>query len=92
VKCLNNKKCEHFKWDCDWQYCELQEEEIDPSKCIECDPEVLKKALKRERRFRIKKIRPFFRLYDLWIGIYVDTKNRAIYIIPIPMIGIKISY
>ena len=37
-------------------------------------------------------IKPFFRWYDLWIGAYIDTRNRAIYIIPIPMVGLKISY
>lgn len=34
----------------------------------------------------------FFRWYDLWIGIYVDIKNRTIYHIPFPMIGIKYKY
>jgi len=38
------------------------------------------------------KIEPLFKWYDLWIGIYVDTKNRVIYILPLPMIGVKISY
>jgi hypothetical protein len=38
------------------------------------------------------KIKLFFRWYDLWIGAYIDKKNRAIYIIPIPTLGIKISY
>jgi hypothetical protein len=36
-------------------------------------------------------IRPFFRWYDLWIGIFIDTKNDATYIIPFPMFGIKIQ-
>lgn len=34
----------------------------------------------------------FFRWYDLWIGAYVDTKGRAIYICPIPMVGVKVSW
>ena len=38
------------------------------------------------------KVNPFFRWYDLWIGVYIDTKNKAIYLCPIPMFGIKISY
>lgn len=33
----------------------------------------------------------FFRWYDLWIGAYVDTKNKAIYICPIPCFGIKVQ-
>lgn len=36
-------------------------------------------------------IQLFFRWYDLWIGVYIDTKNRAVYICPIPMIGVKIA-
>lgn len=38
------------------------------------------------------KITPFFRWYDLWIGAYVDTKDKAIYVCPLPMVGIKIQY
>ncbi len=37
-------------------------------------------------------IRPFFRWYDLWIGVYVDVAKRAAYICPIPMFGIKVSF
>jgi len=33
-----------------------------------------------------------FRWYDLWIGIYIDRRNKYIYIFPIPMIGIRIFY
>jgi len=36
------------------------------------------------------KVKPFFRWYDLWVGVFVDTKNEAVYIIPFPMFGIKI--
>ena len=36
-------------------------------------------------------IAPFFRWYDLWVGVFIDTKNQAIYICPVPMFGIKIS-
>lgn len=34
----------------------------------------------------------FFRWYDLWVGVYIDTKNRAIYICPIPMFGVKFTW
>ncbi len=33
----------------------------------------------------------FFRWYDLWIGAYYDTKNRVLYVCPIPMFGLKIQ-
>lgn len=38
------------------------------------------------------KIRPLFAWYDLWIGLYVDTRNRRLYILPIPMFGIVIDF
>ena len=30
--------------------------------------------------------------YDLWIGAYWDRKMKALYILPIPCIGIKIWF
>lgn len=38
------------------------------------------------------KITPFFRWYDIWIGIFIDCKNSTIYFVPFPMFGLKISY
>lgn len=38
------------------------------------------------------KFQPFFRWYNLWIGAYVDTKNRAVYVCLLPMLGVKISW
>lgn len=35
---------------------------------------------------------PFFRWFDLWIGAYIDVENRAIYICPLPMVGVKIRF
>ena len=35
---------------------------------------------------------PFFRWYDIWIGAYIDAKNRTVYICPLPMIGVKIAW
>ena len=47
-----------------------------------------KEALNK-RKFHIK---PFFKWFDLWIGIYIDKKKHAVYIIPFPMFGIKIWF
>lgn len=44
-----------------------------------------------KRRLRWK-IKPFFRWYDLWVGAYIDRDNNAIYICPLPTIGIKIEW
>lgn len=38
------------------------------------------------------KIKPFFRWYDLWIGLYIDLPNRSLYFCPFPTIGLKISW
>ena len=35
------------------------------------------------------RVRPFFRWYDLWVGVYVDRANRALYFCPLPMLGVK---
>ena len=34
------------------------------------------------------KIQFLFKWYDLWVGIFYDRKNRWIYILPLPMMGI----
>lgn len=37
------------------------------------------------------KVKPFFRWYDLWIGLYIDREARAVYICPIPCFGICLT-
>jgi len=34
---------------------------------------------------------PMFRWFDIWIGIFIDTKKNITYIFPLPMIGIRIE-
>lgn len=55
--------------------------------CKNCKTEQL------ENWSRIRKvyIKPFFRWYDLWIGLYIDKPNRTLYVCPLPMIGLKIK-
>lgn len=38
------------------------------------------------------KIEPFFRWYDLWVGVYIDIDNVVLYICPLPMLGVKVSF
>lgn len=38
-----------------------------------------------------KRVKPFFRWYDLWIGAYIDVENRTAYVCPIPTIGLRID-
>jgi len=64
--------------------------------CKHCDykqqflPEMFYNYYKEHLKGRKLKVKPFFRWYDLWVGIFIDNKNDAIYIIPFPMFGIKI--
>lgn len=37
-------------------------------------------------------VRPFFRWYDLWVGAYYDRASRALYVCPLPMFGIRLSF
>lgn len=43
--------------------------------------------MKTAKRTRVS---GFFRWYDLWVGVYLDRKNRVVYICPLPTIGLKI--
>lgn len=36
-------------------------------------------------------VKPFFRWFDLWVGVFVDTEKKAVYICPVPMLGVKIQ-
>ena len=47
------------------------------------------KLYKEMVEFRIV---PIFKWFDIWIGIYIDQKERIIYFFPIPMVGFKIGY
>lgn len=37
-------------------------------------------------------VKPVFAWYDLWVGVFVDRAKRHIYVFPIPMVGLRISW
>lgn len=37
------------------------------------------------------KIKMFIAWFDIWIGMFIDKKNKTIYICPLPCIVIKIN-
>ena len=39
----------------------------------------------------VMKIRPIFKWFDFWVGLFYDTKKKRLYIFPIPMCGIYIE-
>lgn len=36
--------------------------------------------------------RLYFRWYDLWVGVYIDTERRRVYIGFLPMLGLRVSW
>ena len=38
------------------------------------------------------KIKLFFAWYDIWIGVYVDRKNKTVYICPLPCVVLSIKF
>jgi hypothetical protein len=38
------------------------------------------------------RVKFFFRWYDLWVGAYIDTGGRAVYLCPLPMVGVKLTW
>lgn len=37
-------------------------------------------------------IRPIFRWYDIWIGVFIDRPNHRVYVFPIPCLGVRIQW
>lgn len=44
------------------------------------------------RNSKVKRVKFIFAWYDMWIGVFVDTKKKRVYILPIPTLGIVIQY
>ena len=40
----------------------------------------------------MRRVRVFFAWFDMWIGAYVDTNKKVVYICPLPMLVIAIQY
>jgi hypothetical protein len=38
------------------------------------------------------KVRPLFAWYDLWVGAFWDQKNRRLYVLPFPCIGLVFDF
>lgn len=36
-------------------------------------------------------VRFMFAWYDFWVGVFVDTKKRRVYVFPVPMFGLVID-
>lgn len=36
-------------------------------------------------------IKPMFAWYDIWIGVFVDTAKRRVYVFPVPCFGFVIQ-
>jgi len=40
----------------------------------------------------MKRVKLQWKWYDLWVGVYIDTPGRAIYVCPLPTIVLRIYY
>jgi hypothetical protein len=38
------------------------------------------------------RVRPVFAWFDCWVGVYVDRSTPAIYVLPLPMLGVRIDW
>lgn len=43
-------------------------------------------------RARVLKVRLLFAWYDMWIGAYIDRKNRRLYVLPLPTLGFVVEW
>jgi hypothetical protein len=39
----------------------------------------------------MKRVKFIFAWYDFWIGLFWDSKRNALYILPLPMFGVRIT-
>jgi len=33
-----------------------------------------------------------FAWYDIWVGVFIDTKKKKVYVFPVPCIGVVFNY
>lgn len=38
------------------------------------------------------RVRPTLAWYDFWVGVFVDWKKKRVYIFPVPMVGVVVSW
>lgn len=38
------------------------------------------------------KIKPMLAWYDIWVGVFIDTSKRRVYVFPLPCLGIRIDF
>lgn len=72
--------------------------------CPECERRILAKWAARPLSTEAKpgslhpdgcaarwSVKPIFAWYDLWVGIFWDSRKRKLYILPLPCVGVVIE-
>ena len=37
-------------------------------------------------------VRPYFKWFDFWVGLFYDTRNKRLYVGILPMVGVLIQF
>lgn len=53
---------------------------------------MIKRWLDSIERAPVITVTPVFAWYDFWIGVFIDRPKRAIYILPLPCLGVRVSW
>ncbi len=38
------------------------------------------------------KIKPVFKWYDLWVGLYWDRRHKRLFVLPLPCLGVMFDF
>lgn len=47
---------------------------------------------KRKEPIKVHRVQFSFKWYDLWVGAFIDSENRTVYVCPLPCCVIEIRY
>ncbi len=75
-----------------WSCCAMGKIELNDEKILSIDERKLHQQLTKFKTLKSNKIKPIFRWFDFWVGLFLDTKKKTLYIFPLSMLGIMIQF